>query len=72
MSVAANGAPAATSITWTPDAEERMKRIPAFVRGMVVRAVEAQCVREGIASVTVERLEEIRARMPMRARSLFK
>jgi hypothetical protein len=65
------GTPASTSISWTPEAEARMKRIPAFVRGMVVRAVESACTREGIALVTVERLEEMRARMPMRARSMF-
>jgi hypothetical protein len=41
-----------------------MKRIPAFVRGMVVKAVEESCRRNGISRVTVEELERIRARMP--------
>ncbi len=41
-----------------------MKKIPAFVRGMVVRAVEDSCRRNGISRVTVEELERIRARMP--------
>jgi hypothetical protein len=41
-----------------------MQRIPAFVRGMVVRAVEESCRRDGLDRVTVEELERIRARMP--------
>lgn len=41
-----------------------MKRIPTFVRGMVVRAVEDSCHRNGIARVTTEELGRIRARMP--------
>jgi hypothetical protein len=41
-----------------------MKRIPAFVRGMVVKAVEDSCRKKGIDRVTVEELERIRARMP--------
>jgi len=34
-----------------------MKRIPAFVRGMVVRAVEDSCRKNGISCVTAEELE---------------
>ncbi len=41
-----------------------MKKIPAFVRGMVTRAVEESCRRNGISRVTVDELERIRARMP--------
>jgi hypothetical protein len=41
-----------------------MKKIPAFVRGMVVRAVEDSCRRSGLDRVTVEELERIRERMP--------
>ena len=33
-----------------------MKKIPAFVRGMVVRAVEESCRKNGIDRVTVEEL----------------
>jgi radical SAM protein with 4Fe4S-binding SPASM domain len=52
------------TIAWDDDAAARMKRIPAFVRGMVVKAVEDSCRRNGIARVTIEELERIRARMP--------
>jgi radical SAM protein with 4Fe4S-binding SPASM domain len=52
------------TIAWDDAAAERMKKIPAFVRGMVVRAVEDSCRKNGISRVTTEELERIRARMP--------
>ena len=51
-------------IAWDDEAAARMKKIPAFVRGMVVKAVEDSCRRNGIGRVTTEELEKIRARMP--------
>ena len=53
-----------TTIEWDDAASTRMKKIPAFVRGMVVKAVEDSCRRNGIGRVTAEELEKIRARMP--------
>jgi hypothetical protein len=58
------GSDSAATIAWDTEAAERMKKIPAFVRGMVVKAVEDSCRRNGIDRVTVEELEKIRARMP--------
>jgi Proto-chlorophyllide reductase 57 kD subunit len=52
------------TIVWDDAAAERMKKIPAFVRGMVVGAVEESCRKSGLDRVTVEELERIRARMP--------
>jgi radical SAM protein with 4Fe4S-binding SPASM domain len=52
------------TIAWDDAAAERMKKIPAFVRGMVVGAVEDSCRKNGLDRVTVEELERIRARMP--------
>ena len=52
------------TIAWDDAAADRMKKIPAFVRGMVVRAVEDSCRKNGINRVTAEELERIRARMP--------
>jgi len=51
-------------VEWEPAARERMKRIPAFVRGMVTRAVESHCAKNGISLVTEAELEKIRSRMP--------
>jgi hypothetical protein len=58
------GAESPATIDWDDDAAARMKKIPAFVRGMVVKAVEESCRKDGLARVTVEELERIRARMP--------
>jgi len=53
-----------TTIAWDDAAAARMKKIPAFVRGMVVRAVEESCRKSGLDLVTVEELDRIRSRMP--------
>ncbi len=58
------GTESSTTIAWDEAAAERMKKIPAFVRGMVVKAVEDSCRRSGISRVTAEELEKIRSRMP--------
>ena len=58
------GREAALTIAWDDDAAARMKKIPMFVRGMVIRAVEESCRKNGLDRVTVEELERIRARMP--------
>jgi radical SAM protein with 4Fe4S-binding SPASM domain len=52
------------TIAWDDAAAARMTKIPVFVRGMVVRAVEETCRKNGLDRVTVEELERIRARMP--------
>ncbi len=58
------GAEVAPALAWDAAAEERMKQIPAFVRGMVSRRVEAYCRENGLPRVTAEVLAEIRAKMP--------
>src|SRR5439155_8579698 len=58
------GTESPATIAWDDAAAARMKRIPAFVRGMVVKAVEDSCRRNGFERVTIEELERIRARMP--------
>ena len=58
------GSESTVTIAWDDAAAARMKKIPAFVRGMVVKAVEETCRKNGLDRVTVEELERIRARMP--------
>jgi radical SAM protein with 4Fe4S-binding SPASM domain len=58
------GSGAAATIAWDDAAAERMKKVPMFVRGMVVKAVEESCRKNGLDRVTIEELERIRARMP--------
>jgi AdoMet-dependent heme synthase len=57
-------AASAAALRWEPEAKERMQRIPAFVRGMVTRAVEGWCEKNGVEVVTAAVLEDIRSRMP--------
>jgi radical SAM protein with 4Fe4S-binding SPASM domain len=61
---AAYGRDSQTTIAWDDEAATRMKKIPAFVRGMVTKAVEESCRKSGLDRVTVAELERIRARMP--------
>lgn len=58
------GQSATSELEWDEDARERMNRIPAFVRGMVIRKVEDYCRARGMARVTAEQLAKIRSRMP--------
>jgi radical SAM protein with 4Fe4S-binding SPASM domain len=58
------GVESPATIAWDAEASDRMKKIPAFVRGMVVKAVEEACRKRGLERVTVAELESIRARMP--------
>jgi len=58
------GAAPPSTIPWDDAASARMKKIPAFVRGMVIKAVEETCRKNGLDRVTVEELERIRSRMP--------
>ena len=51
------------TIAWDDEAAARMKKIPAFVRGMV-SGLSKSCRKNGLDRVTVEELERIRARMP--------
>ena len=49
-------------LTWEPAARERLGAIPSFVRGMVVRAVEAYARGRGVTVITAEMLAEVRAK----------
>lgn len=51
-------------IAWDEAAQQRIERVPRFVRGMVVKAVETYCVQHQIQTVTVQELEAIRAKIP--------
>ncbi len=58
------GTDAAVSLPWDAGASERLKQVPAFVRGMVSRRVEAYCRENGLPRVTADVMAEIRAKMP--------
>ncbi|MBI2072080.1 MAG: radical SAM protein [Gemmatimonadetes bacterium] len=59
------GAAVEPELRWAPDAAERLKRIPSFVRGVVVQRLEAYARRQGATEVTLELMREVRRAMPI-------
>ena len=51
---AALSAPQGSDVAWEPEAEERLQRIPAFVRGYVKVHVEKQALQQGMNTITAE------------------
>ncbi|MEM7248670.1 MAG: radical SAM protein [Acidobacteriota bacterium] len=52
-------------LCWTPEASERMKRIPSFVRGVVTGRVETHAKSLGLTEITVEFLDQVRRDLPV-------
>jgi AdoMet-dependent heme synthase len=61
----AYGTNAAPTLTWAPDAEERMRRIPSFVRGVVIKRVEEWAKKNGHAVITRQLVDDLRKSMPV-------
>ncbi|MFQ5703857.1 MAG: radical SAM protein [Gemmatimonadales bacterium] len=59
------GTPVVPSLSWTAEAEERIKNIPSFVRGVVVARIEEYARRSGKAVVTADVMREVRRNMPV-------
>src|SRR5262245_39564106 len=59
------GAPAATELQWTPEAQARLNRIPSFVRGVVAERIENFARARGISTITAELMSDIRQQMPV-------
>lgn len=57
------GQPVAFSISWTPEARERLERIPSFARGMVVASVERYAAERAVPVVTPELMAEAKERL---------
>jgi radical SAM protein with 4Fe4S-binding SPASM domain len=62
---ASYGAAAAPELAWSAAAQERVARIPSFVRGVVMRRVETYAREHGHGEVTPELLDQIRREMPV-------
>ena len=54
------GAPAPESVAWTPEADERAERIPAFIRPMARQAIERFARERGYGTVTTEVMDQAR------------
>ena len=58
------GSTPVAELEWTPDASERMKAIPSFVRGVVTERVEKFARERGYPRVDLEVMAEVRRAMP--------
>ena len=59
------GARVEASLTWTPEAEARIKAIPSFVRGVVMERIEAYAKRQGKTVISADLMREVRRNMPV-------
>ena len=59
------GTPAELKLPWTEDAEQRLTRVPEFVRPMVRDSIERHARERGCREVTCEMMDEARSRMGM-------
>ncbi len=50
----------ASAVRWTPDAEARLERAPAFLRGVVRKIAEKRAREAGVAEITGEFLSRIK------------
>lgn len=53
------------TLRWSADAEERVRRIPSFARGVVVDRLERYARDRGLEEVTAELMAEVRRAMPV-------
>ncbi len=53
--------PGAPSVVWTPEAIERLQRVPSFVRGMVKRIYTDYARERGIRTLTPETMDTARS-----------
>ena len=51
-------AEATSELAWSAEARQRIERIPPFVRGMVVQAIEAHARQKGAGEITTELMDE--------------
>ena len=61
-----------SSITWDSAAQERLERIPYFLRAMVKKGVERHAMEQGIPTVTIELMEELRKKRFGNEKPVFK
>lgn len=47
-------------IIWQADAEQRMKKVPFFVRKLAIRKLENAAKAQGLTTITVELIDSIK------------
>jgi hypothetical protein len=60
---AAEPVPVRGRVTWSPDARERLERVPSFVRGMVKRIYTEWAQDHGITEMTVALMDRARTEL---------
>ncbi len=55
---AAPAAPAEEALLWTPDAQEKLAKLPSFVQPMVKSSVETYARKNGFKSVTLQIMDD--------------
>lgn len=60
MGLTNSGKPAngLSELTWTPDAKEKLDRLPAFVKPMVQASVEGYARKQGFKSITLQVMDD--------------
>ena len=60
MGLTNSGKPAngLSEFTWTPDAKEKLDRLPAFVKPMVQASVEGYARKQGFKSITLQVMDD--------------
>lgn len=53
------------TLTWTAEAEERLKRIPFFVRSMVRKSIEKHAQEQGLTEINAAVMDEMKNVMGM-------
>ncbi len=66
------GLEARLTLQWSDAAKERLSRLPAFARGMVITGAERYAAEQGIAVITPEVLQAVRERAEARFGRSFK
>lgn len=54
----ANGGSAASEFTWTPDAKDKLDRLPVFVKPMVQSSVETYARNNGFNTITLQVMDD--------------
>jgi len=54
----ANGGSGKSEFTWTPDAKEKLDRLPAFVKPMVQSSVESYARKQGYQTINLQVMDD--------------
>ena len=57
-SQADSGSAIKSEFAWTPDAKERLERLPSFVKPMVQSSIEAYARKQGYATITLQVMDD--------------